>query len=103
MSSRTMSAADRRTRRRFLRAAAAGGLAYAFGRTAGVTFAQMAGDGSFGGYKALVCVFLFGGNDSWNMVVPASDAEYAAYAASRQNLAVPKELLLPLGLSVPDA
>lgn len=94
---------DRITRRRFLRAAATGGVAYALGRTPGVTYAQMAGDGSFADYKALVCVFLFGGNDSWNMVVPSSDAEYAVYAGSRQNLAVSKDTLLPLNLAVPDA
>jgi len=33
------------------------------------------------GYKAIVCVFLFGGNDSNNMVIPHTD--YAAYAAVR--------------------
>ena len=87
------------TRRRFLRAAAAGGVAYAFGRTPGIAYAQMAGDGAFADYKALVCVFLFGGNDSWNMVVPSSDAEYAVYAASRQNLAIRATSLLPLNLA----
>ena len=35
-----------------------------------------------GGYRAMVGVFLFGGNDAWNMVVP-NDARYAGYAASR--------------------
>ena len=34
-----------------------------------------------GGYRALVCVFLFGGNDSNNMIVPVDD--YAAYQAVR--------------------
>ena len=71
---------NRMTRRCFLRAVAAGGFAYAFARTPRVTYAQMTGGGSFADYKALVCVFLFGGNDSWNMVVPASAAEYAEYA-----------------------
>ncbi len=33
------------------------------------------------GYKAIVCVFLFGGNDSNNMVVPYTD--YAQYSAVR--------------------
>ena len=41
-------------------------------------------------------MFLFGGNDSWNMVVPRTDAEYNAYAQSRQNLAIPQAQLLPL-------
>jgi uncharacterized protein (DUF1501 family) len=83
-------------RRRFLKAFASGGAAYALGHTPGVSFAQMAGGGEFTDYKALVCVFLFGGNDSWNMVVPRSAAEYAAYAASRQNLAVDQNALLPI-------
>lgn len=54
---------------------------------------------SFGDYKALVCVFLFGGNDSLNMLVPRSDAEYSVYQQSRQNLAVAKDSLLAI---VPD-
>jgi uncharacterized protein (DUF1501 family) len=99
----TMNRTDRLTRRRFLRAAAAGGVAYAFGRTPGVTYAQMSGDGTLSDYRALVCVFLFGGNDSWNMVVPASDAEHAVYAGTRQNLAIAQDLLLPLHLAAPDA
>jgi uncharacterized protein (DUF1501 family) len=33
-------------------------------------------------YKALVCIFLFGGNDAGNMVIPYDD--YASYAAVRQ-------------------
>jgi uncharacterized protein (DUF1501 family) len=90
------------TRRRFLRALTAGGLAYAFARTPGTAFAQMAGGDGFTDYKALVCVFLYGGNDSWNMLVPSSAAEHAAYAGSRQNLAVPQSSLLPLQLAVPD-
>lgn len=47
-------------------------------------------------YKALVCIFLFGGNDAFNMLVPTGDAEYAAYKASRQTLAIEKNTLLPL-------
>jgi uncharacterized protein (DUF1501 family) len=93
---------NRVARRRFLRNAAAGGIAYALARTPGVAWAQMGGGGNFADYRALVCVFLFGGNDSWNMVVPRSQAEYNAYAASRQNLAVPLASLLPINLAVPD-
>lgn len=47
-------------------------------------------------YRALVCVFLFGGNDSFNMVVPRSAAEYGVYSNSRQNLAVARDVLLPI-------
>ena len=34
-------------------------------------------------YKALVCVFFFGGNDFANTVVTYDDASYAKYAAIR--------------------
>jgi uncharacterized protein (DUF1501 family) len=53
-------------------------------------------------YRALVCVFLFGGNDSYNMVVPASNTEYAAYATARQNLAVPQAELLAINPVIND-
>lgn len=43
----------------------------------------------FGDYKALVCVFLFGGNDSFNTLVPVSGSERGDYAASRGAIAVP--------------
>lgn len=54
------------------------------------------------GYRALVCVFLFGGNDSFNMVVPRSQAEYDVYAQSRQNLAIAQSDLLPITALTPD-
>ncbi len=86
------------TRRRFLEAAAASGLIYTFGGRLGGSYAQAA---TFSDYKALVCVFLLGGNDSWSMVVPTSTAEYNAYAASRQNLAIAADALLPISPSNP--
>ena len=94
---------NRINRRRFLQAAAVGGLTYAFGRTPQAAFAATAGTNAlFDDYKALVCVFLFGGNDSFNMLVPRSNAEYAEYAASRQNLGIAQSSLLPLNPLVPD-
>lgn len=39
-------------------------------------------------YRALVCFFLFGGNDHNNMVVPFDAASYAAYQASRPGLEI---------------
>ena len=47
-------------------------------------------------YRAMVCILLAGGNDSYNMLVPRSDAEYNAYANSRQNLAIAQQDLLPI-------
>jgi uncharacterized protein (DUF1501 family) len=34
-------------------------------------------------YRALVCVYLAGGSDSWNMFVPTDTAGYASYLAAR--------------------
>ena len=50
------------------------------------------------GYKALVCVFLQGGNDSNNMVIPNYDEGYNQYAAARgsQGLAIPRANLLSI-------
>lgn len=47
-------------------------------------------------YKALVCIYLAGGNDSFNMLVPLDDEPYLDYAASRTNIAIPQEDLLPI-------
>lgn len=47
-------------------------------------------------YKALVCVFLYGGNDSFNMIVPRSDEHYQQYAQARQSLALGQQSLLPI-------
>ena len=49
-----------------------------------------------GDYKALVCLFLAGGNDSWNMLVPTTAGEYAAYAKARANLALAPDTILGL-------
>jgi uncharacterized protein (DUF1501 family) len=46
-------------------------------------------------YKALVCIFLFGGNDSNNMIIPI-DANYTKYQTVRANLALPQASILPL-------
>jgi uncharacterized protein (DUF1501 family) len=38
-------------------------------------------------YRALVCVFLFGGNDHYNTVLPFDTADFAAYQAARAGIA----------------
>ena len=47
-------------------------------------------------YKALVCVFLLGGNDGHNLVVPTDLNAYAQYAQARRGLTLPREGLIPL-------
>jgi uncharacterized protein (DUF1501 family) len=51
-----------------------------------------------GDYKALVCLFLYGGNDANNVIVPRETSGYASYAAARGSLAISRESLLPLTL-----
>ncbi len=48
-------------------------------------------------YKALVCLFLQGGNDATNLIIPVDAASYAAYAQVRAELAIPSSTLLPIG------
>ena len=89
-------------RRQFIKASGAGAAA-AFASQPGSAFAQAVGmTAPFDDYKALVCVFLFGGNDSFNMLVPRSNLEYNIYATSRQNLAIPQGDLLPITPATPD-
>lgn len=53
--------------------------------------AQNAGD-----YRALVCILLAGGNDSYNMLVPTENSQYSAYQAIRSDLALAQSDLLSL-------
>ena len=51
----------------------------------------LAADPNFSDYKALVCVFMKGGNDSFNMFIPSGDTAnkgYTDYASIRGNLAI---------------
>lgn len=50
-------------------------------------------------YKALVCLFLYGGNDANNVIIPHDTNGYASYAAARGALAIPQTSLLSLTLS----
>jgi uncharacterized protein (DUF1501 family) len=46
-------------------------------------------------YRALVCVFLFGGNDSNNTIVPMDDTRYQEYTSTRGVLALTGSSLTP--------
>ena len=50
------------------------------------------GAGPFNDYRALVCVFMFGGNDAHNMIVPL-DSRFTTYTANRGPLALPQASL----------
>jgi uncharacterized protein (DUF1501 family) len=49
-------------------------------------------------FKALVCIFLFGGNDAGNVIIPYDD--YSNYSSVRQTagLAIPQSSLLPINV-----
>lgn len=82
-----MTRSIREDRRNFLRrvqAVVAGGAAYALMpqlELVGRAFAAEPLPGN--DYRALVCIFLFGGSDSFNMLIPHETAEHAAYLTSR--------------------
>jgi len=54
-------------------------------------------------YKALVCVFLYGGNDYANTLTPYDTAGYAAYQAARANIAHARDSLAATALSPTNA
>ncbi len=84
-------------RRRFLKQLIGAPLAgqAAFGTLAGLAASPvLAADNE--DYRALVCVFLLGGNDSFNMIIPSSDTAYNQYALARQNLAVARSSLISI-------
>lgn len=94
---------NRTTRRDFLRSLAT--LACCGGAAAMVPQLRMIGTAlantrSLTGYRALVCVYLSGGNDSWNMLVPYDAARYGVYRTSRGDVynatGNPGGLALPL-------
>jgi len=85
-------------RRQFMKKIAKGGAVGALGSLGQLSMMSeaVAASPSFGdGYKALVCVFMYGGNDGFNMLIP-SDGLHADYQTSRAALAVQKN---DLGLS----
>jgi uncharacterized protein (DUF1501 family) len=90
------------TRRDFLLQTGRGCIGYVLGAaafTAGVQrFGLINALAQGSDYRALVCVFLAGGNDGNNMVIPAGTTEYNAYASARSasGLALPLDTLLPI-------
>lgn len=86
-----------RTRRGFLRQAACAavgtlGLSSALRDLRFINSALAQSGGAFADYKALVCVFLGGGNDGNNFIIPRLSG-YANYSAARQVLAIPEGAL----------
>ena len=93
-----MSQQNNNKRREFLKTLLAGGATGALGSMGQLALMNEASAATpgFSDYKAMVCVFLYGGNDSFNMLIPTgadSQSGYSAYAESRGGLAVQNSLL----------
>lgn len=72
------------TRRAFLQSAGALAGVSALGTLQGLGLSNaLAQAAPPGDYKALVCIFLFGGNDGNNLVIPRDNAAYNLYATAR--------------------
>ena len=70
---------DRRAFLRRLNAVLAGGAAFALVPQLDLIGRAMAADPQPGNdYRALVCIFLFGGSDSFNMLIPHETSQYNA-------------------------
>ncbi|MGR2668603.1 DUF1501 domain-containing protein [Vibrio campbellii] len=53
-------------------------------------------------FRALICVYLDGGNDAINTFLPLSDFHYDQYAHVRGKLSVAKNSIIPIGLNAED-
>ena len=89
------------TRRRFLKQvgglATGSALATALDMQKWAAAATVADD-----YKALVCVFLYGGNDGMSSVVPRAGQAYTNYATARGPIAIASNTLLPINPVTPQ-
>lgn len=101
---------DIHSRRRFLAhlctTLAAGGASAFVPQLKLMGSALAAPNGNVTGYRALVCVYLSGGNDSWNMLMPYDATRHGVYATARSGvynattnaggLAIDRAALLPM-------
>ncbi len=89
-------------RRRFLKQTAKASLLGsgmgAMGGKLNIMSSALAATGDYAGltdYKALVCIFLYGGSDSYNMFIPYDTGGYQEYTQARGDLSLPRDTLLP--------
>ena len=84
-------------RRDVLRSASRLGLLASFGGTLPFVYQSVLGaDDRDEDYRALVCVLLAGGADSFNLLVPRSESAYSMYKARRGDLSLDLNHLLPI-------
>ncbi len=86
-------------RRSFLKTASWGALAQLSGVSPLRSMAALAQSSNATDYKAIVCLFLRGGNDSNNMLIPLTGSQYSAYSQARGSSAIAQSQLLSLANS----
>ncbi len=84
-------------RRSFLKTASWGALAQLAGVSPLRSMAALAQSSSSTDYKALVCLFMRGGNDANNMIVPLNSSQFSLYTKARGPLALAQSSLRSLG------
>lgn len=99
-----MSNVTRPSRRRFMRQMACSAVGYsaAVGAVVDLLKLNAIAQTAPGDYRALVCVFLYGGNDSNNLLLPRSGADFTAYQTARGAIALPQASILPITPLNPD-
>jgi uncharacterized protein (DUF1501 family) len=90
------------TRRTFIRQAACAALGTTGLLSTIIDLRKLSAATATGDYKALVCLFLYGGNDANNVLIPYDTTSYSNYATARSGLAIPRGQLLPLTLQTGD-
>lgn len=111
-----MKSVSKASRREFIKKSAALTLTHAAAPlAASLTLMNNAAAETATDYKALVCVFLYGGNDHYGMVIPYDQMSYDQYSGIRtgpatttlypyyQGIAIKRDSLIPLNVSVPTA
>src|SRR5210317_1866683 len=88
-------------RRNFIKAAGCTGMGYLTLFNSAINLKAMGlaaldNSGLTDDYKALVCILLAGGNDSYNMLIPLDNEEYRDYATTRSNMALDRSEMITL-------
>lgn len=91
-----MTEIPRSTRREFLRQTACAAVGMTAVANTLFDLRRIAAAAELTDFKSLVCVFLHGGNDANNTLVPTSIGDFSPYYTTRSFLALPRRSLLPL-------
>lgn len=91
------------SRRKFLQRLAGAGVISSLSGLDTIFFSSALSQAAGSDYRALVCIYLLGGNDGNNTVIPAFGENYVAYSTARKTLAIPEQDLIPLTSSSTSA